>query len=288
MEERIAVPGGTVGARMLGGGTPGVPMLFLHGGPGGSCAGFGVFESLAEARPIVMFDQLGSASSTWDGDDLWRVDRFCAEVDAVRAAFDLDEVVLFGHSWGGWLAIDYLCRGASGVRGAVLADTSAGFPSFADSIARRVATMDADQRVAIESAPRSGDVDGAGPTYRAAAIEFYRRFVVRNVPGDIAETVIDRQGSSEVFGAMQGADELHADGSLAAWDRVDDLHLIDCPVLVIAGRFDHMDEHCAREISDGIVDADLVIFEDSSHCVHLEEPDAALAAVRRWLDGHRL
>ncbi|MEM9516744.1 MAG: proline iminopeptidase-family hydrolase [Actinomycetota bacterium] len=286
IERQLSVPGGTVTAWHIT--APSVvdqtPLLFLHGGPGGSCDGFSVFEQLARERPVVMWDQLGSRRSSWSGDpdELWTRDRFCAEVDAVRRAFDLDEVMLYGHSWGGWLSIEYLSRHPPGVVGAVLADTSASFSSFQASIDRRVAELPDDLRAGVGKRRDGTSVDD--PEYHRAALGFYRRFVVRNVPVDgIAEQVLERQRTSEVFQRMQGADELHADGSLAPWSRVADLPTIATPALVTVGRFDHLDEHCAAEIADGLPNAERVLFESSSHCPHLEQPDDVIATVRRFI-----
>lgn len=287
-ERRIAVPGGEVRSWSVGDDrSPGVPILFLHGGPGGSCDGFMSLAGLAAKRRLVMFDQLGSRTSSWRDDppELWRIDRFCDEVDAVRAAWDLETVILLGHSWGGWLGIEYLCRGAAGVGGVVLCDTTASFASFRASIARRVAELSPSARSAVAAADATGDLDTE--EYRAAAIEFYRHFVVRAVPGDIAATVVDRQRGSEVFQYMQGADELHGDGSLADWDRRADLAGIEAPALVIGGRYDHMDPACAEEIADGLADAELHVFDDSSHCPHLEQPDDLVEVITRWLDRRR-
>ncbi len=288
IERQLRVPGGTVTAwhSAADSAVDETPLLFLHGGPGGSCDGFAVFEQLANERPVVMWDQLGSRRSTWSGapEELWTRDRFCAEVDAVRAAFDLDEVITFGHSWGGWLSMDYLSRQPDGVVAAVLSSTSASYSSFQASIDRRVADLPASMRAAVDRQRRGGSVDE--PEYHHAALEFYRRFVVRNVPGDaVAEQVLERQRSSEVFQWMQGADELHADGSLAPWSRVADLPTITAPVLVTVGRFDHLDEHCAAEIADGLTSAELVRFEDSSHCPHLEQPDEVVATVRQFINS---
>ncbi len=43
---------------------------------------------------------------------LWTIGRFCDEIDALRAALGLTNVILLGHSWGGWLAIEYMTRAA--------------------------------------------------------------------------------------------------------------------------------------------------------------------------------
>jgi proline-specific peptidase len=264
----------------------GRPVLFLHGGPGGSSDGFAVFEGLAADRDLVLFDQLGSRTSTWSrGDDrrLWTMDRFCREVDAVRGAWGLDEVVLYGHSWGGWLGLEYLARGADGVTAVVLADTTAAFTTFAASIERRVRELSPSSRAAIAAARRTGSLDT--PEYRAAAIEFYSRFVVGFVddPVTTADAVLDRQRSSAVFQHMQGADELHADGALATWDRRDSLGAIRVPALVVVGEHDHMDVGCATELRDGLAWAELLVVERASHCPHLERPDVVLDRVGSWL-----
>ena len=38
---------------------------------------------------------------------LWTITRYVAETEAVRQALGLGKVHLLGHSWGGWLAIEY-------------------------------------------------------------------------------------------------------------------------------------------------------------------------------------
>lgn len=288
VDRQLSVPGGEVTTWRIDPESPSgrTPVLFLHGGPGGSCDGFAVFEQLADERPVVMWDQLGSRRSTWAGppQELWTRDRFCAEVDAVRAAYGLDEVVLYGHSWGGWLSIEYLSRQPDGVIGAVLSSTSASYESFHASIDRRVAELAAPFRAAVARERDGGPLDD--PEYHRAALEFYRSFVVRNVPGDArAEHVLERQRSSEVFRHMQGADELHADGSLASWSRVADLSAIHVPALVTVGRFDHLDERCAAEITDGLTNAQRVLFEGSSHCSHLEQPAEVIDTVRRFTNS---
>lgn len=281
----IPVPGGTIHSRRVRAAErPGTPVLFLHGGPGGSSDGFAVFEELASDRDVVLFDQLGSRSSSWSGppEQLWTLDRFCREVDTVREAWDLDEVVLYGHSWGGWLSLEYLGRGAAGVTGVILADTTASFDSFAASIDRRVAQLSDPAQEAVAAVRAGASLDSAA--YRAAALEFYSRFVVGYVddPATTAEAVLDRQRASEVFQVMQGSDELHADGLLASWDRRRDLPSIAAPALVLSGEQDHMDPTCAAELRDGLREAELVVVRDASHCPHLERPGATVDAVRGW------
>ena len=85
-------------------------LLLLNGGPGLPCdylrdpharfAGQGV--------RVVAFDQLGCGRSDKPSDPaLWRIERYVEEVEAVRQARGVGQVDLLGHSWGGWLGIEY-------------------------------------------------------------------------------------------------------------------------------------------------------------------------------------
>ena len=114
-------------------GPEGAPrLLVLHGGPG--AASYYVeplAEAIAEHRPTVWYDQLGCGRSDKPDDpSLWTVERSIEELDQVRQALGLERCHLLGQSWGGWLAIDYMCRGPRGIAGLVLASTSASIPQF--------------------------------------------------------------------------------------------------------------------------------------------------------------
>src|SRR5689334_578886 len=96
MEEGyVAVAGGRIWYRRVGDG-PGIPLLLLHGGPGASSLGTGLWlGDLPHSRPVVYYDQLGGGRSERPNDpSLWTVERFVAELAQVRAALGLDEVHL--------------------------------------------------------------------------------------------------------------------------------------------------------------------------------------------------
>jgi proline-specific peptidase len=128
-EGTVEVDGHRVWYRRSGEG--GIPLLVLHGGPGAGHDYLGPLEGLAGGREVAFYDQLGCGRSDRPDDaSLWKIDRFVAEVDAVRGALGLDEVHLLGQSWGGWLAIEYMLTRPSGIVGLVLASTSASIRQF--------------------------------------------------------------------------------------------------------------------------------------------------------------
>ena len=73
-------------------------------------------------------------------------------------------------------------------------------------------------------------------------------------------------------------------GNLDGWDITDRLSEIAMPTLVTGGRHDEMRPEHMAVLADGIPNAELVIFEQSSHMAFFEEREAYVAAVRAFLN----
>ncbi len=49
------------------------------------------------------------------------------------------------------------------------------------------------------------------------------------------------------------------------------------------GRYDEITPACAETIAAGVPDARMVVFEESAHCAHLEEPDLYARVAEEFL-----
>jgi proline iminopeptidase len=107
-EGYIEVPGGKVWYQGVGGGD-GTPLLCLRGGPGFTHRYLERLADLADRRRVIFYDQLGCGNSDRPDDPgLWTVERFVEELALVREALGLENLHLFGSSWGGMLALQYV------------------------------------------------------------------------------------------------------------------------------------------------------------------------------------
>jgi proline iminopeptidase len=189
----VNVPGGRVWCRTVGSG-PGLPLLVLHGGPGFTCEYLEPLAELGDERAVVMFDQLGCGRSDRPGEKtLWTADRFVEEVACVRRALGLDRIHLLGQSWGSMLAVDAVLAGATGISSLVLASPPLSIPLWMADAGRLRAQLPPDVQQALTRHEASGFT--ACPEYRAASLEYSRRFICRgrSLAGRL-RTIVRRRG----------------------------------------------------------------------------------------------
>ena len=99
----------------------GVPVLFLHGGPGaGTTPVHRRFFDPAFYR-IVLFDQRGAGRSTPHGETKGNTTpALVADIEKLRALLGIESWIVFGGSWGSTLALAYAQAHPEHVRGLVL------------------------------------------------------------------------------------------------------------------------------------------------------------------------
>lgn len=110
-EQRLAVAEPHVLHVEESGNPDGVPVLFLHGGPGAGCPPQARCFFDPEYYRIVLFDQRGAGRSTPHAStDNNTLDDLLGDIDTILAALGIERCLLFGGSWGATLALAYAER----------------------------------------------------------------------------------------------------------------------------------------------------------------------------------
>lgn len=281
-EGYIPVPGGRVWYKVVGS-SDRVPLLTVHGGPGAGHDYLEPLEGLAADRPVIFYDQLGCGKSDQPKDRrLWRMERFVEEVNILREALGLASVHLLGHSWGGWLAIEYLLTKPAGVVSVVLSGTSASVDEYVRGTERLRAELPPEVRETLLRYEAAADFHNT--EYEAAVVQFYKQHFCRldPWPEPLMRTVQNITGNP-VYEVMWGPNEFIGTGNLVGWDRTKQLSEITVPTLITVGTYDSVTPSCAETLHRGIRGSRLEILEGTSHMAPLEEPGRYLDLVRQFL-----
>ena len=86
----------------------GLPVVFLHGGPGAGCEPYHRRFFDPEKYRIVLFDQRGCGRSTPHAELQGNTTQALIEdIETIRHHLHIDKWVVFGGSWGSTLALAY-------------------------------------------------------------------------------------------------------------------------------------------------------------------------------------
>jgi proline iminopeptidase len=280
-EGYIEVEGGKVWYQIVGSGTA-TPLLLLHGGPGAPSNYLRPLERIAGERPVIFYDQLGAGRSPAPDDrSLWTVERFVDELAQVRAALELDEVHILGHSWGSMLAMDYMLTRPEGVKSLIFASPALNVTRWTDDAKELLKALPEDTRVLIERHESEGTTDA--PEYQEAVMDYYRMYLSRSDPWSPHLLAAFEGFNTELYGYMWGPSEFTATGTLRDYNRETDLPKLELPVLFTTGRYDEATPETVRHFQSLVPGSELQIFEDSAHVTMLDEPDAYAEAISNFL-----
>lgn len=271
----VRINGNDLNVEVLGPG--GAPVLIAHhggGGIGSLAEPKATFGPLADEMRVVVFDARGCGLS--EGKPPFSHAQWAADVDGLREWLGVDEIVVAGGSYGGFIAMEYAIAYPGRVRAMILRDTS---PDRAN-LDRAYENARNQTRVAIkwENFDRywSGRIrDDEDLKARWAEI----------IP--LYDFEYDPLASAARVEAGSYRHEAHNwcfTRNMPGYDLKPQLPAVRCPVLVTVGRADWVTPVSSAEtIASLIPDSRLVVFEKSGHSPQLEEFDKFQTVIRDFV-----
>ena len=165
------------------------PLAVLHGGPG-ACHDF--LLPLADLAtlyniPVILYDQIGNGRSTHlrdkNGDNsFWTPALFRAELDDLIAKLGLSNrpIDVYGHSWGGMLAIEWAALQPRNLRRLILASSLASIDGWLQGVNRLKKDLPENIQSVLNRGEDKKDLDS--PEYEAALEVFYKRQSFAHAP----------------------------------------------------------------------------------------------------------
>ena len=248
-------------------------LLLLHGGPGFDHSGFKpAFSQLADLCQIVTYDHRGHGRSDPRPDSEWTLDTWADDVVRLCNALGIERPIVLGQSFGGFVAQRYLARHPGHPAKVILSSTSAAF-----NLDRKL--------------PIFEHLDG--PAARALAEAFWRAPTEANTEAYLREVLPLYNTRPAPNGDARTRARYHLAilrhfivHEMQAMDLAPGLAAARCPVLVMAGAHDPV---CPPADSADIAAAlppdrvELQVYPGSGHGAWRDEPEAAFAALRRFI-----
>jgi proline iminopeptidase len=252
--------------------------MVIHGGPGSDHTGFKPgFSPLAARLQLVYFDHRGQGRSDPADPASYTLDENVEDMEALRRHLGLGSIVSIGTSYGGMVAMAHAARYPDAVSHLVLIVTAAhsGFIPRAQAIVRERGT--AEQQAVCEKvwAGAFQSAEEMRHYYAVMGPMYARRHDAASAEAGRLRTVHSPEAINRAFGPA---------GFLRTFDLRPQLPRISAPTLVLAGRHDWIcPPEFSEEIASLIPNADLRVFEHSSHSIRSDEPEAMVDAILGFL-----
>jgi len=280
------------------GNAAGVPLVFLHGGPGGGCLPHHRRYYDPAFWDIVLYDQRGAGRSTPIASLVDNTTpHLIKDLERLREAMKIDRWLLFGGSWGSTLALAYAQAHPDRVLGLVLRGVFLATASELDWFMHGIRTIFPEAwRAFAEFIPQSERADLLGSYYRrlsdpdpsvhlpaAHAWDRYEGACSTLLPQPDAMTKFDTDAAALAIARIEAHYFVHK-----AFLRPDELltgvsRIRHLPCTIVQGRYDIV---CPPITADALArawpEAEYTVVPDAGHSVR--EPGITrelVSAVRR-------
>lgn len=288
-ELMVPVEGGAVYVRINGdiddSGT--IPAIFIHGGPGGTHSGFASLLGLADERPVILYDQLGSGKSDRpDNPEHWRVQRYVEELESIRRAVGAEKLHLVGQSWGSAIALEYAVKYPERVASTVLGGTfisTIHWITDANMLLREMSAEDRELVSACESAAPPPAIK-CSAAFNKVYSKHYRKPERSEAFNRYVASFGGKGFNDSIYNHMWGPSEFTSTGSLKNYDATLKLLEIDgSRTLFLIGQYDSARIDTVQEFVALTSGAELAVVPGAAHGFISDRPDETEAILRGWL-----
>ena len=284
-EHRVKTSDGVQLWYRVAGVSKGVPVLFLHGGPGEGSQAMQALGGPALEKKVrmVYLDQRGSGQSERPKDEkFYSLALLESDVDLIRRELGVEKIVLLGHSAGTPIALDYAADHPEHVAGLILTGAVPDLPAAVDALCGRLKATHPDlypKAVAAASPGRLCDPFAAFPNSDAQqAFNDDTMF-----PDDAVRQRVnwlDHIPGLANSGEMGGA--LFKQGLFNY--RFSRPERITMPLLFIAGGKDFQTAIAPqRSLAAKVRDGKVIVYPNAGHFMFAEEPERFAADVAAFV-----
>lgn len=280
-EGYVNVTGGKIWYRIRGQGSQ-TPILMLHGGPGTPSHYLNPLSPLGKDRKVITFDQLGCGRSDAITDTaLMTIDNFIEHINALLSELKIEEVHLYGHSWGTMLGVDYYLKHPKKIKSLILASPCLSVDMWENDADTLISTLPDSVQTILHNNINGLSQDS---TVLAQAVTVYSNFFyTRKTPVSADNDSASAAVGWNVYNYMWGSNEFFALGTLKHYDRTGELSSIKVPTLYTCGDFDSATPKTLKYYQSLTPNSKLVVFNNAGHYTMHDNPEDNIKAISDFL-----
>ena len=244
-------------------------LIGVHGGPGNSSDYMISLEQLAgDGLSVALYDQRGTGLSS-EPVNGYALSQYVEDIEAVRKAIGSETVDLFGHSWGGIVALRYAAFYPDRIRSLVL--MGSGPPSIKDA---HEAQAHLGLRILVlqEEGIIPKELPSTSEEYIRAVLPAFFSDAGFEMPDELENMSFNRAASDRTY------------AELGEWNFSSEINRLDHPVLMLWGEDDPFGMEMAEATMSALSHADVefVVLKDCGHYWH-ECPQDFFYHIRNFL-----
>ena len=274
-------------------------ILFLHGGPGYNCSTFEVTtaQTLAAAGfYVIVYDRRGEGRSDYS-EAKYTFKQSFKDIKSLLKAYEVDEVALIGHSFGGILATEFALKNKDLVKNVVLVGAPVSlqesFKTIIDS-SRQIYT-DTYDKVNMRYLNKLDNMDSTSLDYAVYCFSHAMQNGFYSTKEQTAEAkAIFEQFKSDST-LINFAAKMTQEATYGFWKnesyttldlstKIKELKAIGIPVYGLYGKEDGLySEQQIMDLSELIGSENLKYLDQCSHSVYIDQQATFIEALKLWL-----
>ncbi len=254
------------------------PILCLHGHPG-SAASMSVFTNyLSQQYLTIAPDLRGYGKSRYR--DNFAIEAHLEDLVALLDKRGIDRCLLLGWSLGGIIALELALSFPARFSGMILVATAAQPKSSSISNTWK------DQLFT----GIAGIINYVIPGWQWNIDTFGKRSLFRFlIENHTRETYyyLAKEGTPAYFQTSKAASKALSNAVSKGYNRLEDLHKIDIPCLMLSGEYDrNIAAYASQNTAEHLPNCKYINYPGVAHLFPWEIPDLVLKDIQQWLDKH--
>lgn len=243
-------------------------IIVVHGGPGLSSHYLQAwFGKLSKYYTIIFYDQRSSGNSKLSLKEKMNFETFAKDLDDVRKSFGFTKIHVFGHNWGGLIAVYYAGHYSDHISSLILCSTIPLSHKYDYEISQN-SFLKTSKEDSLKKEKIRSSFDFENGNFQAIEkimllnfkIQFCDTSLIHNLDVGLNENYM--LASLSFHGFKQELD---------SYNFIPLLKTIQCPVFIMFGACDVIPETAYKEIFQNAKQGSLSFFENSGHFIFIEE-----------------